>query len=105
MSPEQLTGKPVDGRSDLFSLGVTMYELLTGQQPFTGDSMATLMYQIANKKQSDVTRLRNGIPTCLRTIINKLMQKDPQKRMQTGAEVKKAIIKCMDSISEGGTRS
>jgi serine/threonine-protein kinase len=49
MATEQLAGKKVDGRADLFSLGVTIYELLTGESPFMGDSVATLMYRIANE--------------------------------------------------------
>ena len=105
MSPEQLAGKPVDGRSDLFSLGVTLYELMTGNQPFTGDTMATLMYQISNKRQTDVIRHRSDIPPCLRTLVNKLLQKDPDKRIQTGADLKEAIIKCMGLKSERGARA
>lgn len=94
MSPEQLSGKHVDGRSDLFSMGVMMFELLTGVQPFHGDSMATLMYQIANEKHADINKIRDGLPPCVRTIINKLLEKDQNKRYQTGEEVLAALEKC-----------
>jgi len=98
MSPEQLAGKHVDGRSDLFSLGVMMYEMLTGQQPFTGDSMAALMYQITNAKQKDITKIREDLPPCVKTIVEKALQKDPAKRFQTGEEFSKSIERCLAKI-------
>src|SRR5258706_1880331 len=58
MSPEQLSGKKVDGRSDLFSLGVTLYQLLTAALPFQGESMATLMFKIANEPHPAATIVR-----------------------------------------------
>ena len=95
MSPEQISGKHVDGRSDLFSLGVTLYELLTGKQPFTGDSLANLMYQIANEKQPDLLLQRTGLPACLKTVIDKMLAKNPDKRYQTGMEFRDALLKCV----------
>lgn len=86
MSPEQLSGKKVDGRSDLFSLGVTMYQMLTGQLPFQADSMATLMFKIANEPHGAVTVLRPELPAQIDAIINKILHKDPDQRYQTGAE-------------------
>ena len=96
MSPEQFSGKKVDGRSDLFSLGVTMFELLTGEQPFGGDSIAELMYQITNAKQPNPMRLREDLPNCTRTIIDKVLQKDADKRYQTGEQFAQAVRRCMD---------
>lgn len=87
MAPEQLAGKKVDGRADLFSLGVTMYELLTGEKPFTGESVATLMYRIANEPHPPVLSLRADLPLGCNDIINKALQKDPEKRYQRGAEM------------------
>ncbi len=98
MSPEQLAGKHVDGRSDLFSLGVMMYEMLSGEQPFTGDSMAALMYQITNSKQKDITKVRSELPTCVKTIVDKALQKDATKRYQTGEEFSKSIERCLAKI-------
>ncbi len=98
MSPEQLAGKHVDGRSDLFSLGVMLFELLTGQQPFHGDSMATLMFQIANEKHPDVTSVRADLAPCLRTLVDKALQKNPDKRYQTGEEMIRALAKCQRNL-------
>ena len=85
MAPEQLAGNKVDGRADLFSLGVTMYELLTGEKPFTGESVATLMYRIANVPHAPVLSLRADLPLGCNDVINKALQKDPDKRYQRGA--------------------
>jgi eukaryotic-like serine/threonine-protein kinase len=98
MSPEQLSGKKVDGRSDLFSLGVTMYELLTSKQPFGGETMAALMYQITNSKHPDVTGRCTDAPPCVGAIVDKLLEKNPDKRFQTGAELKRALTECMSAV-------
>ncbi len=97
MSPEQLSGKKVDGRSDLFSLGVMFYQMITGKLPFQGDSMATLMYKIANEAHTEVTTLRPDLAKqrpCVSEIINRALVKDPSKRYQTGAEMARDIQRC-----------
>ncbi|HVT35194.1 MAG TPA: serine/threonine-protein kinase, partial [Nevskiaceae bacterium] len=86
MSPEQLAGKKVDGRSDLFSLGVSLYQLLTGQLPFQADSMATLMYKIANEPHTALSTVRPELPAKLNAIIDKVLNKDMDKRYQRGNE-------------------
>jgi CHASE2 domain-containing sensor protein/predicted Ser/Thr protein kinase len=96
MSPEQFTGKKVDGRSDLFSLGATMFELLTGEQPFGGDSIGELMYQITNAKHPNPQKVRDDLPACTRTIIDKALQKDANKRYQTGEQFADAVRRCMN---------
>jgi len=75
MSPEQLSGKKLDGRSDLFSLGTAMYQLVTGALPFDGDSMASLMYNISQEAPKDVRDLNPSVPITLANIIHKLFQK------------------------------
>ncbi len=97
MSPEQLAGKKVDGRSDLFSLGVMFYQLISGKLPFHGDSMATLMYKIANEAHVEINELRPDLAKqrpCLSAIIDKALKKDPDQRYQTGAEMARDIQRC-----------
>jgi serine/threonine-protein kinase len=87
MSPEQLAGKKVDGRSDLFSLGVTLYELLTGEKPFTGESIATLMFKIANERHESPRQYNAGIPEEVIQVIDKSLAKNPDERYQKGKEM------------------
>ena len=97
MSPEQLSGKKVDGRSDLFSLGVMFYQMISGKLPFAGDSMATLMYKIANEAHTEVQEIRPDLVKqrpCLSAIINKALEKDPDTRYQVGADLARDIQKC-----------
>jgi serine/threonine-protein kinase len=95
MAPEQLAGAKVDGRADLFSLGVTFYQLLTGAMPFEADSITTLMYKIANSRHVSVSKLRRGVPNCTVRIVNQLLQKDAEKRYQSGADLHKALERCL----------
>lgn len=98
MSPEQLAGKHVDGRSDLFSFGVMLYEMVTGKTPFIGDSMATLMFQIASAPTPDVRKVRTDTPKCVATIIEKLLEKDADKRYATGEELKQELEQCRSKL-------
>ncbi len=100
MSPEQLAGKKVDGRSDLFSLGVMLFQLVTGRLPFQGDSMATLMYKIANEAHPQADAIRPELPRCVCVIINRALAKDPQKRYQTGALMAADLRKCLQIIAQ-----
>jgi len=91
MSPEQLAGRKIDGRSDLFSLGVTMYQMLCGKLPFTGESMTQLMFAIANAPHVDIKEINTGLPDWIVVIVDKALAKDFEKRYQTGAEFAAAI--------------
>jgi serine/threonine-protein kinase len=99
MSPEQLAGKKVEGRSDLFSLGVTLYQMLSGSLPFTGDSMAQLMFKIANEPHADIRTVNPGLPTCVAAVVNKSLAKDPDQRYQTGEQMAKAIRLCLGTMN------
>jgi len=98
MAPEQLAGNDVDGRSDLFSLGVMLYQLLTGELPFQGKSMANLIFQIANEEPSDPASLRPETPDCLRKVIDKALQKQPECRYQSGSEMAADLRACMEAV-------
>jgi len=102
MSPEQLSGKKVDGRSDLFSLGTTLYQLGCGSLPFQGDSMAQLMFRIANEPHPDVRTRNAALPACVAAIVNRALAKDPESRYQDGEQMAKALRLCLQSLSPAG---
>ncbi|OWQ88478.1 hypothetical protein CDN99_16625 [Roseateles aquatilis] len=85
MSPEQLAGLQVDGRSDLYSLGAMLFQLLTGNLPHQTESMASLMHQIANQPAPDVRRLRAELPESLALVVALSLEKRPELRYQRGA--------------------
>ena len=101
MSPEQLAGQRIDGRSDLYSLGVMLFQLLTGQLPFRGDSMAALMFQIANQAAPDARDLRLELPATLADILTKTMVKTPDGRYQTGADFAAELQRVALSVQGG----
>ena len=84
MSPEQIAGKKVDGRSDLFSLGVMLFQMLTGVLPFRGESMAELMYKIANEEAPDIRIVRNDISEPLALVVARSLAKRSDLRYQDG---------------------
>lgn len=103
MSPEQLAGKKIDGRSDLFSLGVMLFQMVSGKLPFEGDSMAQLMFKIANESHPHVRDFNPQVPECLAAIIDKALAKDNAQRYQTGAELAADLRACMGLNMGGGT--
>jgi len=98
MSPEQVSGSKVDGCSDLFSLGVTLYQLSTGKLPFVSDTMAGLAHRICNENPPDIRKLRSDIPACLVRIINKAMQKQKENRYKSGAQMAKSLRQCRETL-------
>jgi predicted Ser/Thr protein kinase len=91
MSPEQLAGKKIDGRSDIFSLGVTLYQMLSGRLPFEGESMTQLMFAIANNPHPPIREFNPALPEWVDAIIDRALAKDNEKRYQTGTEFAAAI--------------
>ncbi|MCW8985993.1 MAG: serine/threonine protein kinase, partial [Thermoanaerobaculales bacterium] len=91
MSPEQITGKGVDGRSDLFSLGVVLFTLLTGQRPFGGDTMHEVTLRIVQEPSPIPSTVSTEIPAAFNPIVLKCLEKNPEKRFQTGTELAKVL--------------
>jgi len=91
MSPEQLAGKRIEGRSDLFSLGVTLYQLLCGRLPFEGESMAQLMFKIASEPPTDILAINPALAPSLVAFVERALAKNPDERFQTGEEFGAAL--------------
>jgi serine/threonine-protein kinase len=102
MSPEQLEGRGVSGSSDLFSLGVSLYQLLCGQLPFRADSMTGLMFKIANEPAPPLRSVRPDLPGLLEAILNRAMQKRTDERFQTGTEMAAALRNCSRLLQAQG---
>jgi serine/threonine-protein kinase len=91
MSPEQLEGKNVNGHTDLFALGVSLYQLLTGQLPFRGASMTNLMFVIANEPHQSVTSVRAELPKWLDEVLDRALAKSPADRFESAAAMAAAL--------------
>ena len=100
MSPEQLAGKKIDGRSDLFSLGGTLYQLVCGHQPFGGDTLGELMFHITNDAPPDPRKFNPQLPSVLYALIMKAMHKDVAQRFQSGAQFALAIAKLEGALQK-----
>jgi len=98
MAPEQLAGQKISGTSDLFSLGVMLYQLVSARLPFEGDSMAQLMYRIANDEPTDILTIKPDLPACLVVIINKMLAKRIDERYANGAQIAEQLRGCVASL-------
>ena len=91
MAPEQVMGKKVDGRADLFSLGVILYEMLSGGKPFKGDNFAALFHSILKQSQKPLKEISPDVPSEIDSVVSKALEKDLDKRYQTGKEFAEAL--------------
>lgn len=97
MSPEQLKGRAVTGAADIFSLGATFYQLLTGSTPFVADNLPELTIKIMSKKHKSVRDLNNTLPASAVRITNKALNKDPDKRFANAEEMAVQIRKALQN--------
>ncbi|MEW8268279.1 MAG: protein kinase [Candidatus Thiodiazotropha sp.] len=100
MSPEQVEGFPVDGRSDLFSLGVILYQLITGEKPFVSETLTSLLMKIVQEDPAPIKDKKGEIPHSLIKIVEKLLNKKPEQRFQTGKEVASELRSVVHEIDE-----
>lgn len=105
MSPEQLSATGVTGQSDLYSLGVTMYHLLTGSPPFQADSIPRLMEKIAHQRHRPVRELRDDIPACVDRILDEAMAKRPDDRFPNGRAMALALRDCCSRLASDAART
>lgn len=100
MSPEQALGRHVDARSDLYSVGVVLYQLMTGKKPFEGGTIATLLLQITTTEPAPIDQIVPGIPRSVKLIVERLLKKDPEKRFQSGQDLANALIDAVEEIRQ-----
>jgi serine/threonine-protein kinase len=100
MSPEQIMGQKIDARSDIFSLGVLFFQLLTGETPFKGDNLSSLLYQITQGKHPSLRERNPKIPGICERIIDKALAKNPQKRFKSAGEMAYVIQSLLAKIDE-----
>lgn len=99
MSPEQIAGKKVDGRSDIFSLAVVMFELLTGRPPFVADNVSALLFAIAHTPHPSLKAIRPDLPSILKNVLDRALHKDPVHRYRRANEFALELRSCVEGLA------
>jgi eukaryotic-like serine/threonine-protein kinase len=99
MSPEQIAGKKVDGRSDIFSLGIVLFELLTGQLPFTADNLSAVLFSIAHHPHPAIQTVRPDLPLIVQEIVDRALQKELPHRYRRAEEFASELRACLQSLA------
>ncbi|MBI5779175.1 MAG: serine/threonine protein kinase [Planctomycetes bacterium] len=105
LSPEQAQGHKVDGRADIYSLGVTLYYMLSGKKPFEGDTTLAIILKHINERPAPIRKENPEIPECVSNLINRMLEKDPDKRYQTADELVDDLNLCRDRIVAGDSNA
>ena len=104
MSPEQASGDAVDGRSDIYSLGIVLYQMLTGNPPFDGPSSASILAKQLTQPPAPIRRERPDVSEDLAIVLSRMLEKDPAKRFQTAAEVSRALVDALPTAARNRVR-
>jgi serine/threonine-protein kinase len=102
MSPEQATGERVDGRSDIYALGVVLYQMLAGTPPFEGESAQSVLMKQATVDAVPIRQLRGDVPATLAAVIERMLAKDPAARYQTAEDVSRALVDALPGAARDG---
>jgi hypothetical protein len=100
MSPEQAAGDAVDGRSDIYSLGIVLYQMLSGGPPFDGDSSAKIIAQQLTAVPRDIREVRGDVPPELGAVLARMLDKDPGKRFQSAADVSRTLVDALPTAAK-----
>src|SRR5688572_22602343 len=101
MSPEQAEGKPVDHRTDIFSLGILLYEMATGQRPFQGDTSMSVLSAVLKDQPRPVTELNPSLPSAFSRILKTCLRKDPDRRFQSAKDVRNELETLREELDSG----
>jgi len=93
-----VAGQTLDSRSDLFSLGIILYELLSGTKPFNGDTISTILHAITHNAHTPFSEFERDIPACCQEIVDKLLAKELDERFDSAAQLSKAVEHCMAEL-------